>query len=219
MLLNACAGVTACVAFVSLRTVPERTKEAFEPWTRALRSGGDSRDRLLPTESIDGQELGFQLEAVANSINEAYADMKSASERSDLVLGNLRDGVMAVDKELRILLANRSFLRLLNIEQPDYLYRPFLEIVRTPTIAKLVNQVLETKAPAQDEFQVISTGRDLRVHARQLKIADGTTGVLVTIRDESLIKRVDMIKRDFVSNASHELKTPLAAIRAYAETL
>lgn len=218
LVMNGCAAIAFAVAFFSLSRFPKTMETAFEPWANALRRGGASRDALLPPESADGQELGFLMESTAASVNRAYAELRLSCDRSNLVLSNLRDGVLAVDSELRILVANRSFLRLLDIEELDYLYRPFLEIVRTPAITKLVMQVLETQAPAQNEFQSRS-GRDLRVHARKLRLFDDAKGVLITLRDESLIKRVDMIKRDFVSNASHELKTPLAAIRAYAETL
>lgn len=217
--LNGCALIATVVSFFRLRNLPKSVQAAFEPWSEALEDIGKETERLLPVQSSDDRELGIQLEAAAASINQAYADLKASSDRSNLVLGNLRDGVLAVDGDLRILLANRALLKLLEIEREDYQYRPYLEIIRTPTINNLIAQALESNVPAQDEFQFGKSARDLRAFARQLRLADGTTGVLITIRDETLIKRVDMIKRDFVNNASHELKTPLAAIRAYAETL
>ncbi|MEM8735425.1 MAG: ATP-binding protein, partial [Planctomycetota bacterium] len=158
-------------------------------------------------------------------INQHFSELRNENERSELVLGNLREGVLAVDDRSRILLANRAFRRLFQLPDSNFLYRPFLEMLRIPAVTKLIQQTLRDQNPAVDEIEFGEEPRQLRVFSRPLPLSESRSGaedrigVLVTVRDQTLIKRVDLIKRDFVANASHELKTPLAAIRAYAETL
>lgn len=154
---------------------------------------------------------------VANSINESVSRLTLANQRSDLVLGNLEEGVLAVNHRCQVLLANRALHTHLELLENRYLYRPLLEVIRTPQIFEIVQQILAHRISSEEITEI--GPRSLRIIGRSLPLADGREGALITTRDETLLRRIDAVRKDFISNASHELKTPLAAIRAYAETL
>ncbi|MCA9128075.1 MAG: PAS domain-containing protein [Planctomycetales bacterium] len=192
-----------------------RQQVLLEPWLQAVRTNPQAPLHL--EELVMEHPLSSQLKQIANTVNEQIQRLTSANHRSALVLQNLAEGVLAVDSQSQILLANRAMQIHLDFGDNHYLYRPMLEVVRTPQVNDLVEQVLSTGTPSEDI--IVAGNRSLRVVSHPLPISEGQVGVLITTRDETLIKRIDAVRKDFIANASHELKTPLAAIRAYAETL
>ena len=217
-LLNLAALGIGGLTFFAVRHDRGRKKRLLRPWFQALDSEKE-RESLLPAVEAQDSDFCIQMDAVADSVNRIYASLKNANERSDLVLGNLREGVLAVDDRSRVLLSNKALRRLLELPNDNFLYRPLVEIIRTPAIVNMLRKILKEEVLAEEQLEYGVEPRHLRILGRPLPLGEGRSGALFTVRDETLIKRVDMIKKDFVSNASHELKTPLAAIRAYAETL
>lgn len=162
------------------------------------------------------------------------SDLRGENEWSELVLGNLQEGVLATDDSSHVLLANHALHRLLGIRQGPYLNRLLQDIVHVPIVHKIAARVLREHTPCEALIELDTPQRSLRILGRPLPLsvlplkvlgADSLPsgqprfGALLTVRDETMLRRVESIRRDFVANASHELKTPLAAIRAYAETL
>ncbi len=166
----------------------------------------------------DPSELTSNLNIIAEHINATTSSLHNAKQRNELVLNNLREGVLAVDAQSRVLLVNSALDEHLQLASKNYLYRPLLEVVRAPQVIDIVQSVRNDNIAREEVVEILSTSRWLRISARPLPMK-GETGVLLTTRDETLIKRIEAVRKDFIANASHELKTPLAAIRAYAETL
>lgn len=211
------------LAFIAHRSLTHRSEEEaslMKPWIDRVGSSAASETELLPIPDSEEAPLGRMMSGVGKHVNQTYAGVKNANDRSELVFRNLGEGVLAVDDQTHVLLANRALRRLLQITDAEYLNRPLLEVLRVPTVSDMVQFVLSHQEQCEEE---IESGEQqevfMRVQARPLPLGDNRVGALVTVRDETMLKRIERIRRDFVSNASHELKTPLAAIRAYAETL
>jgi two-component system phosphate regulon sensor histidine kinase PhoR len=136
-------------------------------------------------------------------------------------LSKMRDGVVMLSRSGEILLINPAACRLLNLdEQQDYVTRAFEEVVRIPALARAVasagssdqSEQLVLQIPAGDQVRPIEFRIDQVTSAPE-------DSLLMTLRDETEAHRVDEVRREFVANISHELKTPLAAIKGYAETV
>lgn len=192
--------------------------ELIEPWTAAIERR-QSGQRLELPRIENPSMLATHLNIASENVNQILAFLHSSWSRSELVFGNLQEGVLAVDEHSQVLLANRALDEHLKLGGDKYLYRPLLEVVRVPQVTELVQNVLARGAPREDVVDIHLTSRTLRITARPLPVGGGKMGALVTTRDETLLKRIEAVRKDFIANASHELKTPLAAIRAYAETL
>jgi two-component system phosphate regulon sensor histidine kinase PhoR len=134
------------------------------------------------------------------------------------VLSGMVEGVLAVDSRQRVLLANEASLKLLQLRGP-VLQRPLLEICRHVEIEAVVRQALKDDQVCTREVALPGPPRrTLNVLATQLP-SESKPGVVVVMQDITALRRLETIRRDFAANVSHELKTPLAAIKAYAETL
>ncbi|QDV27382.1 sensor histidine kinase [Aureliella helgolandensis] len=197
----------------------KREYAAFSPWNRVAQSPPPHDQPLQLPHLPATTPLCLSLDAVADAVNANTNQLHNANQRSNLALGNLQEGVLAVDDQSRVLLANQAVHEHLELANEPYLYRPFLEVVRVPLLTEIVQHVLSRGTPREETGEIGTRARALRILGRPLPLGNGCNGVLITIRDETLLKRIDAVRKDFIANASHELKTPLAAIRAYAETL
>lgn len=195
--------------------------------TQAARSiaGGDIRQEV-DVQSHD--ELGALADSF-NSMSGQLADRidqldrkgrESAanSERLEAVLGGMVEGVLAVDGDERILFANRAVHSLLEIATPDVVGRPIWEAVRNPTIQEVVQKALETTTQKRLELKLPRTQFIVELSTTRLP-GDPCPGVILVLYDVTELRRLENIRHQFVSNVSHELKTPLTSIQAYTETL
>jgi two-component system, OmpR family, sensor histidine kinase SenX3 len=133
-----------------------------------------------------------------------------ATQVRDKILGSMQDGVMLFDGGWRTVFANQAIERHLG-ERPEALVQIF-----PPSLRETIRRVAETEHVEVAEIETGAPTRWLQVTATPTG-ADGS--VLAVIADVTEARRLDAIRRDFVANASHELKTPAASIQAAAETL
>ena len=217
-LAHSMAAIFALIVLRASQRQLSKQSSVLSPWLSALKLPRPPGEFLPPIEEVESA-LEPALALIAERTNRTIAELQNSNRRSDLVLGNLQEGVLAVDQNANILFANGALLRLLAIEEEVTTNRPLLEVVRIPTLAQLVETVRKESMPREDLLEYGNPAKSLRLLAKPLPLEGEQTGVLLTAWDETLLKRIEAIRRDFVANASHELKTPLAAIRAYAETL
>src|SRR5574337_1795056 len=132
----------------------------------------------------------------------------------------MMEGVLAVDGANRILFINTSARRLLNASSVAADGQPFLEVIRNKELLDLLDRTLQEGTRAQQELQIFTPmQRVLQVHASPLKSREQRTGAMLVLHDVTELRRLEMVRTEFVANVSHELKTPLTSIRGYLETL
>lgn len=145
--------------------------------------------------------------------------LERQGERLLMVLDGMGEGVLALDAERRVLVANAASRQLLQIATGNIVGRPLLEIVRSREVHAAVEEALRTEEVVEIEFETTAEPRrSLHLRAKRLS-GDPSPGVLLVLDDVSQLRRLESMRADFAANVSHELKTPLASIKAYAETL
>ncbi len=146
------------------------------------------------------------------------------SAKTEAVLSSMTEGVVAIDRQRSILLANRAACRMFELVNPDLVGRNLLEIVRAPELASAVEKTFREKISSKTEFQTTAKPRriinaSVAVLSAKKDGGNEAIGATVVFNDVTDLRQLETIRRDFVANVSHELKTPLASIKAYAETL
>ncbi len=173
-------------------------------------------------ESGAGDELG----ALAQSLNRASFQLRELvdrlsveSARREAILASMAEGVLAVNREMRVTFCNEFFLRALGRSESVPENTPLVELLREPELRELLERVLSSGALSRQRLQLGSAeGRTFEVHVTPVR-APSYQGAIAVLHDITDLERLERVRKDFVANVSHELRTPLTAIRGYAETL
>jgi len=136
------------------------------------------------------------------------------------ILNSMVEGVIAVDKDTRVLSLNPTAENIFNIAPNNALGRIFLEVFPNNDIAEVIAQVLKKGEFISKELALIWPVRKIfQVNASPLFESGTINGCLLVIHDITEMRRLETMRRDFVANVSHELKTPLTSIKGFVETL
>jgi two-component system phosphate regulon sensor histidine kinase PhoR len=145
--------------------------------------------------------------------------LKEYSQRLEAVLGSMIEGVLAIDPAGKVRLANEAAKEMLLAEKGQLLERNLQEVARLPELLQAVSDVQDSQPYQQVEFQTFDHPRKT-ISARVSRIdTKHPAAVAIVLQDVTEIRHMETMRRDFVANVSHELKTPLSSILAYAETL
>lgn len=134
------------------------------------------------------------------------------------LVDSLTEGVLAVDSHQRIVLANPAMSGLLNQPPSEALGKPLWEVLRHRELGNLLDRAFQSGQREKNELAFGPGPHLFEVLASPLREATGL-GVVLTFHDVTPLRRLENLRKDFVANVSHELKTPLTALRAALETL
>jgi two-component system phosphate regulon sensor histidine kinase PhoR len=177
----------------------------------------------VPVDSLGQQDevgvLTGAFDQMQRDLARRLDQIQDNNQRLQTVLSSMTEGVLAVGPDQTILLANDAGRQLLDFAMPNPLGRSLLEVTRARPVHEAVAKALNAAAPEVTEFDAPgATRRTLSLRATRLP-GEPCPGVMVVLHDMTELRRLESLRRELVANVSHELKTPLAAIKGYAETL
>ncbi len=175
----------------------------------------------LPGSTIaEVHALTFAFNRMMETLNDRIRLLTRERDEQNALLRSMVEGVLAVDAEKRIRRINPAVEAWLGIRQGQVEGRSILEIVRNLDLLAIVETGLEQEGVLERRIHLPESDRYVLVHATALHGAGGErAGVLLVLHDITRLQRMETMRRDFVANASHELKTPVTAIKAAVETL
>jgi two-component system, OmpR family, phosphate regulon sensor histidine kinase PhoR len=181
-------------------------------------------DAPLPEEGEETVLLNQSLRRMASRIRELVERLSLESNRRDVILKSMAEGVLAVDHQMRVLFCNQALSDALGLKHPVEENTPLLGLVRDPKFLSLVSGVLASGESVKSKLQFTADDASMfEAYAAPLEVRSLSVrphrGALVILHDITGLERLERVRRDFVANVSHELRTPLTAIRGYAETL
>ncbi len=179
----------------------------------------DFRLASPPSEELAG--LAETLNRMAAQLEERINTVTQQRHAQDAILGSMVEGVMAVDKQQAILQINPAAAGLVGSRTDLIIGRSLPEVIRNHNLYELVERTLGQGLPCEGEILFYGTSeRSLQVHCTPLRNAAGHgIGALIVFNDITRLRRLERVRRDFVANVSHELKTPLTSIKGFVETL
>jgi two-component system phosphate regulon sensor histidine kinase PhoR len=212
--LCAALGFSFILSWLTLRPLREMRRVA------ASIAGGDlgSRLSLRPIEELGG--ISTAINEMADQIRQRIDELTHEKEQLQAVLNGMVEGVLVLDSAGRVLLANARMRAFYDIKG-DVAGRSPLEVVRDAEVDDLLAEAVRTDVQVSRRVvRVGSDGRTFRVHAVRFPANGGPRiGTVAVFHDITEVARLELVRRDFVANASHELRTPVSAIRGFAETL
>lgn len=230
---DACLGETRCIwqtvllaaavmlavvlllLWLMLRTLEEDVGEMTAIAQRA--AAGDRRARLLPRGRGPYSDFISAFNQLLDSQRSEVDTLSAEHSRFSTVLDHMADGVLITDRFGVVRLINPAACRILDRTAGEAIGRPASAVVRH-------HQLIEMLQRGRDEItehvESIELGPDLFLQAVVTPFEEkGAIGYLVILQDLTQVRRLQTMRRDFISNLSHELRTPLASLRAVVETL
>jgi two-component system phosphate regulon sensor histidine kinase PhoR len=136
----------------------------------------------------------------------------------------MSSGLAAINMDYKIVLNNTNFSKLLGLKDEDLEDRLFYEVIRELSLFEIIEQAVKEQTYLTDETVIRNDGEDRMIQISASPIFDKdrknkALGTLLIITDITQIRKLENIRRDFVSNVTHELKTPLTSIRGFVDTL
>ena len=180
-----------------------------------MRGDLETRTRAKGTDEL--ADLGNALDLLSANLRDAMRDLRSERDLLRGILASMQEGVLVMDKGDRIVHMNPAVRAMLLLGE-DALGRPLIEIIRNSDLVELLGRARRDADLSSVELELGGfKPRRLLVHASPLPDRPGE--MLVALVDVTNLRRLESIRKDFVANASHELRTPVASIRSAAETL
>ena len=182
---------------------------------------GELDHRLPVPKSEDMAGLAEALNQMATQLDERLRAIQRERNQLRVVLSSMVEGVIALDRDERVIRLNQAAARMLRLDREDAKNRSIQEVSRNTELQEFVAETLASEHLVERDLSLY-TGDDIVVRAHGTGLQDETgkrMGALIVLNDITRLRRLENVRRDFVANVSHEIKTPLTAIRGFVETL
>jgi two-component system phosphate regulon sensor histidine kinase PhoR len=184
-------------------------------------SKGNLLTKLYVPESKELGELAETLNLMAEELNERLKTESRNRNELETVFSSMTEGVLALDINERIIRLNQSALDIFSMRLSDIKNKNVYELVRDSELYKFIRDSVNTQNQVSSDLKY---GRQkekiLNAHSSPLKDEQNKRiGTLFVIQDVTRIRQLENMRSDFVANVSHELKTPMTAIKGFVETI
>ena len=214
--------VLLAVAIVG-RFAASRFSRPIEEMCRAADAIGAGRlDVEVEYDASDELgRLGGALNQMALKLGEQIGALSSEKKLRDTILEGMKEGILVVDRNRRVLLANTALRKIMRLSEQSVSGRPILEMTRDLAVIDAFDAALDRGVESQETARAAAgEGRSFELTVAPLKGPDGRqVGAIGIFFDVTRLHALEGVRREFVADVSHELRTPLTSIKAFVETL
>jgi two-component system phosphate regulon sensor histidine kinase PhoR len=185
-------------------------------------AAGHMGKRLFLKEKGEIGELARNINEMAHELKNRLKQSEEEKNKVEAILRNLSDGLMLIDAKGRIEVCNDAVGKLFEIET-GLEGRTIGETLKNADLIEMVDEAAGKGEPVSREIQVahprelylLATATPFHVHP----VKEKAWGIVLTLHDITRLRHLEEMRKDFVANVSHEIKTPITAIKGFAETL
>lgn len=215
--------ITALIASIICLIISRKISQPIEEMkTGAQRfAKGDLRYRLALPEISEFSSLACSMNQMASDLESRIVTIVNQRNEYEAVLSSMVEGVMAIDQDEKIINVNQAAAKMLNISSEDLKHRSIQEMVRNSQMQEYISDTLTTGKTNIGDI-IVYRDTDVVFNFRSMPLFDtdeNQLGALAVINDVTRLRLLENMRQDFVANVSHELKTPLTAIKGFVETL
>lgn len=166
--------------------------------------------------------LSSSLNKLAKNLQEMVKAQEIQQDRLGTLIENIGSGLLLIDSRGYINLVNRAYKDLFMVNSSEYLYKLYYHVIEHREISDLVEEIFMTehKVVKQLQLNIHFEKKSFQVYGVPIiGTNDMWMGILLVFHDITELKKLEQIRKDFVANVSHELKTPITSIKGFSETL
>ena len=216
--------IIAVVATMVSLTVSRKISRPLEELKKGaeLFAGGDLNHKLSTGNCHEMDCVAKAMNQMASDIDERIRTVSRERNERQAVLSSMTEAVLAVDSQQRLITLNASATEMTGVDISQARGRSLHEVIRNSALQQFVEASLDSDEPIESNIILHNENQERFLRARSNALQDEQgekIGVLIVLNDITRLRQLEQVRRDFVANVSHELKTPITSIKGFVETL
>jgi two-component system, OmpR family, phosphate regulon sensor histidine kinase PhoR len=206
-------GIAGVMGLVLSRSVVKSLLRMSDVSQRISRGDFSKRLHSIPKDEIG--DLARAINAMADGLENQLGELKHEKDQLSKILNGMVEGVLVTNQRGEVVLVNPALTGMLGLAE-DWAGKTVLECLRNAAVNDAVEKALSQRVLQEQEISLFVDGEERNVVVHSAPLASGSVSVFYDVTN---VRRLENVRKEFVANVSHELKTPLTCIRGYAETL
>ena len=212
---SAIAVVIAILLAIQISRATTEPVKKLTQMSKRIAEGELDQEIRVPAKDEIG-DLAKAFNQMATKLKEMVGLLTAERDKMTAILSNMADGILVVNGEGEVTMINRAAVGILQFSADMKLGHTFIEVVHDHEIDGILQKSLKTGEQQMGVVEIESGRQLLGVVATPIV---GTSGCVVLLQDLTQLRRLERVRRDFIANISHELRTPTASLKVLAETL
>ena len=210
--------LTVILGYISAYFITKPIRQINDMTQQAIKGNWSQK---IPVSTQDEMgSLAKSLNLLFRQVQENMEVIKNEQNKITAIISSMNEGVIACDTDSRILLINKSIEDIFSVAAADCQNKMLLEAIRNNELDEILNLTLRSGQAQQSELSIlVPIQKIFQIYASPLKKEDQTVGAVLVLHDITELKHLENVRKEFISNVSHELKTPLTSIKGFIETL
>ncbi|WP_059103825.1 two-component system histidine kinase PnpS [Shouchella shacheensis] len=211
--------ILALIARISrqiLRPIDEATKAAIKL------AEGDYKTRTYEDQHKELGQLGRSINVLAYNLEQITRRHQSQQDQMSTLIDHMGSGLLFMNVRGDIVLMNKTCEHIFQVKEEDWLTQPYYHVLKDSALIAFIQAVYMSEAKQRDQIEV-REGYTSKIYdvfgAPVLGKKARLRGVTIVMHDITEQKKLEQVRKDFVANVSHELKTPVTSIKGFTETL
>jgi two-component system phosphate regulon sensor histidine kinase PhoR len=183
---------------------------------------GNYRARVYESKIDETGMLNVAINILARNLQSMVKTHEMQNDRLTTLIENVGSALILIDSRGYINLINRTYKEIFDVKSSDNHYKLYYEVIEYPEICKIIEEIFMTEQKIKRQLIL-----PIKIERRHFEVYgvpiigtnDVWKGILLVFHDITEIKKLEQMRKDFVSNVSHELKTPITSIKGFSETL
>ncbi|MEH7122768.1 ATP-binding protein [Bacillus sp. JJ1532] len=183
---------------------------------------GNYRARTYEDHNNETGMLSASINVLARNLQDMRKTQEMQQDRLSALIENMGSGLILIDSKGFISMLNRTYKEIFNVNPIEYMNKLYYEVIEYGEIVSLIEEIFMTEEKVKKQIIIpLGSGRrHFEVYGVPIiGTNDVWKGVLLVFHDITDIKKLEQVRKDFVANVSHELKTPITSIKGFSETL
>ncbi|MFE8696980.1 two-component system histidine kinase PnpS [Cytobacillus sp. FJAT-53684] len=183
---------------------------------------GNYQARAYEDQIDETGMLSASINVLARNLQDMRKSQETHQDRLAALIENMGSGLILIDRKGYITLINRPYKEFFRVQTSDYINKLYYEVIEHHEIITLIEELFMTEQKIRKQlFIPLNSGRQYfeMYGVPIIGTNDVWRGILLVFHDISDLKKLEQVRKDFVANVSHELKTPITSIKGFSETL